>query len=103
MQCHFSSLKNKEVINVCDGAALGCICDLEVNLVTGQVVRLLLPGEGISGMFSAKKRISIPWSCVERIGDDVILVRFSELPSGDRHPDCKPDCCDSCGPKGCRK
>ena len=80
MICMFSSLKNKEVINVCDGSALGCICDLEVNHVTGQVVRLVLPGDGITGMLSAKKRLLIPWDCVERIGDDVILVRLASLP-----------------------
>lgn len=80
--CMFSSLRNKEVVNVCDGAALGCICDLEVNHATGQVVRLVLPGEGIGGMLSAKKRLFIPWDCVERIGDDVILVRLAALPGG---------------------
>ncbi len=92
MLCLFSSLKNKEVINIRDGAALGCVCDLEVNRITGQVVRLILPGEGISGIFSSKKRLFVPWDCVERIGDDVILVRLAELPCG------KKD-----GPKDCSK
>ncbi len=86
----FSSLKNKEVINVRDGSALGCVCDLEVNIFTGQVVRLVLPGEGIGGYFSAKKRLFIPWDCVERIGDDVILVRLSDLP--ECKAPCKKDC-----------
>ena len=77
--CFYSSLKNKEVVNVKDGAAVGCVCDLEVNPCTGQVMRLVVPGSGIVGMFSLKKRIYIPWDCVERIGDDVILVRMPEL------------------------
>ncbi len=82
MCCLFSSLKNKEVVNICDGSALGCVCDIELNCVTGQVLRLVLPGDGIAGLLSAKKRLNVPWDCVERIGDDVILVRLASLPSG---------------------
>lgn len=78
IHCFFSTLKNKEIVNIRDGSAIGCICDLEVNPCTGQIMRLVLPGEGIGGFFSAKKRIFIPWDCVERIGDDVILVRLPE-------------------------
>lgn len=94
MHCFYSTLKNKEVVNIRDGSAIGCICDLEVNPCTGQIIRLILPGEGISGFFSSKKRLFIPWDCVERIGDDVILVRLHELPDG-------KDCCDKdpCGKK----
>ena len=77
--CFYSSLKNKEVVNIRDGSAVGCVCDLEVNPCTGQVMRLVVPGSGIAGMFSLKKRIYIPWDCVDRIGDDVILVRMPEL------------------------
>lgn len=80
--CFYSSLKNKEVVNVRDGCAVGCVCDLEVNPCTGQVMRLVVPGSGIAGLFSLKKRIYIPWDCVERIGDDVILVRMPEMLEG---------------------
>lgn len=82
MCCLFSSLKNKEVVNVCDGSALGCVCDVEVNCTNGQVTRLVLPGDGIAGLLSPKKRLTVPWDCVERIGDDVILVRLASLPGG---------------------
>ena len=84
--CYYSSLKNKEVINVRDGSAVGCVCDLEVNPCTGQVMRLVVPGNGIAGFFTLKKRIYIPWDCVERIGDDVILVRMPELPDIKKEP-----------------
>ena len=76
----FSSLKNKEVINICDGKALGCVCDLEFNRLTGQLLRLILPGEGIGAVFSGKKRVFVPYDDVERIGDDVILVKYHSLP-----------------------
>ena len=74
----FASLKNKEVINTPDGTALGCVSDLEFNRLTGQILRLILPGEGIGAVFSNKKRVYIPFDRIERIGDDVILVRYHE-------------------------
>lgn len=79
----FTSLKNKEVINTLDGKALGCVTDLEFNRLTGQILRLILPGEGLGAMFSGKKRVYIPFDQVDRIGDDVILVRFCALPNTD--------------------
>lgn len=82
MGCLFSALKNKEVINICDGAALGCVCDLVFQPSSGQITQLILPGEGIGSLFSAKKRVCVPWNCIERIGDDVILVRFAALSEG---------------------
>lgn len=89
--CFYTTLRNKEVVNIRDGSAIGCICDLEINPCTGQIIRLVLPGEGFAGMFSLKKRTVIPWDCVERIGDDVILVRLHELADG----------CDCKEKKGC--
>lgn len=88
---YFTTLKNKEVVNMRDGSAVGCICDLEIDPCTGQIIRLILPGEGIAAFFSAKKRISIPWRCVERIGDDVILVRLEALPEGKKDDKCGCD------------
>lgn len=84
----FSSLRNKEVVNIPDGSALGCVSDLEFNCVTGQILRLVLPGEGIGAMFSSKKKVFVGWEQVERIGDDVILVRIPGkcLPCGENSP-----------------
>ena len=88
---YYSTLKNKEVVNMRDGNALGCICDLEIDPCSGQILRLILPGEGFAGYFSAKKRLMIPWPCVERIGDDVILVRIDPLPEGKHEEKCRCD------------
>ena len=33
----FSELKEKEVINICDGKRLGSICDLEIDSMTGKI------------------------------------------------------------------
>ena len=42
----FSDLKCKEVINVCDGGRLGCVTDLELDLCTGTILAIVVPGEG---------------------------------------------------------
>ena len=41
----FSELRRKEVINICDGARLGCICDLELDQCTGVISAIVVPGQ----------------------------------------------------------
>lgn len=73
----FSELRNKEVINICDGSLLGCICDLEINACSGEITALVIPGSGLLASLSSKNRIIIPWRDIERIGKDTILVKAS--------------------------
>lgn len=83
MKMTFSDLKSKEVINIRDGKFLGCVCDLELNACDGRILSLVLPGSGIFSSFSSKKRIYIPFCNIEKIGEDIILVKYCEaLPSG---------------------
>ena len=37
-------LKEKEVINVCSGRRLGCIADVEINICTGEIEAIVIPG-----------------------------------------------------------
>ncbi|MBR5745861.1 MAG: YlmC/YmxH family sporulation protein [Clostridia bacterium] len=71
-----SDLARKSVISVCDGSVLGSVCDLEIEIPQGCVTALVLPGPGIFGSLSTKNRVVIPWRNIERIGDDVILVKY---------------------------
>ena len=74
--CAFSELKNKEVVNLCDGGLLGCIGDLEINTCTGEITALIIPGNGLLASLSSKNRTVIPWRDIERIGKDTILVNY---------------------------
>lgn len=77
----FSSLKDKDVINICNGKRLGSITDLELDLKNGRIIKLLLPsGNKCFNFFSDKNMLCIPWQCIEKIGDDAVLVRLAELP-----------------------
>ncbi len=76
MNCCFSDLRNKEVINKLDGCRLGCVCDIELDTVTGQMEALIIFGR--SKLFgAASEDIRVMWHEIEVIGDDTILVSYS--------------------------
>lgn len=74
----FSDLREKEVINICDGKRYGHPIDIELN-DQACAVALVVPGQtGWKGMLrGVREGIVIPWSYVRRIGDDVILVELN--------------------------
>lgn len=79
MGCCISDLRDKEIINICDGARLGFVIDVEVDVTCGRVISIVASGECRS-LFGRSEEVVIPWECVERVGDETILVRVSEQP-----------------------
>lgn len=77
----FSELKEKEVINVLDGKRLGNVVDLDIDTQNGRVLALIVPAPfKLSHLFSGEDcGVVIPWGCVVRIGDDVLLVELHDL------------------------
>ena len=69
-------LREKEVINLCDGARLGYPCDFEFNVCDGRIIALIVPGD--RGLFGSCKTedIRIPWGNIECFGEDAILVKI---------------------------
>lgn len=75
MQCRFSELRCKEVINLSDGVRMGYVSDLELDVESGRVFSLLVPCPGrFFGLFGSAADYVIPWPCIRRIGGDLILV-----------------------------
>lgn len=71
-----SDLQNKTVINITDGKDIGTIIDLEVD-EEGKTVNLFVEKHKfLLSSLSNNKEISIKWNQIEKIGEDVILVRF---------------------------
>lgn len=67
--------REKEVINLADGARLGYIFDAELDLETGKVTSLIIPGPGkVLGLFGKESEYSIPWEAIKKIGDDIVLI-----------------------------
>ncbi len=80
MFCSFCTLREKEVVNIRDGRILGCVIDIEFDVPSGRICRLVLPPPGKFALFSSSKNnIYIPWDHIEKIGDDIILVRCAEI------------------------
>lgn len=75
MQSRIRDLKCKEVINICDGCRLGYVDDVEVRVPEGQVIAVIVYGPcRFFGLFGRGEEFYIPWECIQRIGDDIILV-----------------------------
>ncbi len=76
-------LKLKEVINVIDGKRMGNITDIEIDVETGRLTAIVVPGLGkFLGIFGRNEDVVIPWDKINKIGMDVILVEtgsFGEL------------------------
>ena len=75
MEDRFSELRCKEVINIHDGCRLGYVGDLDCRIPEGEIVAIIVPGPlRFFGLFGRGEEYYIPWRCIKRIGDDVILI-----------------------------
>lgn len=72
-------LRDKEVINSCNCKRLGCVVDLVVDMCKGRVEAIVIPGPGrICGFLGSDTEYVIPFECIKRIGEDIILVEINE-------------------------
>lgn len=75
MDSRIGELRYKEVINVTDGTRYGYVGDVEVDLETGQVRTLVVPGRlRFFGLLGREAERVFPWAAVRRFGEDIILV-----------------------------
>jgi len=72
-----SEFKCKEVINLQDGERMGFVYDLEIDEDTGGIKAILVPGRERTRLFGKCEGVLIPWGCIHRIGEDIILVNTS--------------------------
>ena len=76
METRIAELRCKEVISVADGSRFGYVGDMEVDLDSGQVRALVVPGRRrLFGLLGREEDRYIPWQSVQRFGEDIILVR----------------------------
>lgn len=75
-------LRQKEVINEKDCKVLGCVADVEIDMVSGCVLALIIPGPAkLCGLFGRDMEYVIPFKCIKCVGEDIILVnvRIEEI------------------------
>ena len=89
MGMRVTDLSCKEVVCIRDGARLGYVSDVEVEVPDGQVCAIVVPGKGrLFGLLGRTEDFVIPWNAIRRVGDDIILVDCA--PSDCRCPRPKP-------------
>lgn len=82
MVCSLSDLRNKEVINVTNGAKLGYVDDVEINTEDATVLALIVFGQPrFLGLFGRDDDVVIKCNEIELIGEDTILVSVNDVTS----------------------
>ena len=75
LKCSINELKTKEVICVSDGARLGFVSDVEMDLFDGRITAIIVPGTyRLLGFLGKEEDIIIKWENIKKIGDDVIII-----------------------------
>ena len=70
-------LRQKDVINLCDGVRLGCPNDFEFDPRDGRITALVITRAGGFLGLGKGQDLIIPWHRIECIGEDAILVKLA--------------------------
>jgi len=82
MLCRVTDMRNKEVINICDGCRLGCVDDVEIDTCNACLVAIVIFGRPkCLGLLGREEDIVIGWKDIEVIGEDTVLVNVKSSPS----------------------
>ena len=83
MSIRFTELQCKEVICLSNGQRLGFVTDVQIEVPGGEVCAIVVPGPcRLFGVAGRRDDYVIPWSCIRRVGPDIVLVDI-----------CPKDCC----------
>lgn len=75
MICRIVELRHKEVINSSDGCRVGFVDDVELDTASAQVRSIIVFGRPrFFGILGRSEDIVIPWSDIQLIGEDTILI-----------------------------
>lgn len=79
--CRIGDLRYKDVVCVCDGACLGRVDDVEVDINTAQLTAIVIYGRyKLFGLLGREEDIVICWQDIKLIGEDTILVNYCPPP-----------------------
>jgi len=60
---------------VSDGARLGFVSDVEIDLSSGKLTALIVPGAfRLMGFLGKDSDVIIKWENIKKIGDDIIII-----------------------------
>ena len=72
----FSSLRDKDVINICDGKRLGYVSDMEIDACNGRICALIVLFDCRLLGFGKCEELVIPWEKISCFGKDAVLVNI---------------------------
>ncbi len=74
------NLRQKEVVNIKTAERLGNIRDVEISETTGNIEAIIVPRKGcFFQRFFGGGELIIPWSSIEVVGKDLVLVRLFDI------------------------
>lgn len=72
-------LRQKEVINERDCKRLGFVCDVDIDICTGKIISIIVPGPcKVWGIIGRDHEFVINFCCIKQIGSDIIIVNIDE-------------------------
>ena len=81
MCCRIADMRNKQVVCIKNGCVLGYVYDVEFNTADGSLTAVIIPGKPrFLGIFGREEDIVIPWSEIEVIGPETLLVTTDSAP-----------------------
>lgn len=72
-----SELQDKDVVNVVDGKKIGNIIDIIISSDGTMEGLVIEKSKFLVSMFTARDELEIKWNQIEKIGEDVILVKVA--------------------------
>ncbi len=77
MTIRIGDLRDRDVVNINDGKRLGLINDIELDVESGTIKAIIIPGAaGFMGVLGRKQDLVISWEKIVKVGVDTILVDF---------------------------
>ena len=73
-----SELSKKDIINIKDGKRIGNIVEVEFDINIGYMIRFIIESSNvIKSIFSSAEELTIKFSQIKKLGEDVILIDIS--------------------------
>lgn len=75
-----AEIKDRQVVSVSDGTVLGMVGDIELDTESGRLTAIVIYGKQKAfGILGREDDLVIPWSEIEVIGSETILVRLANF------------------------
>ena len=79
MICRIDEMKQKQVVDVNSGTVIGFLSDIEFDTDSGALTSIVIFGRPKAlGLFGKEDDITIPFSSIEVIGEETILVKYNK-------------------------